>query len=81
MIADAPLVGVGLGAFRNADPAWQREPQAELLYHGESDWLEVGVEGGLPMPPPCILGHEAGGIVTDVGEGVTSVAVGDHVVP
>lgn len=30
---------------------------------------------------PCILGHEGGGIVTQVGEGVTSVSVGDHVIP
>jgi len=30
---------------------------------------------------PCILGHEGGGIVESVGEGVTSVAVGDHVIP
>jgi len=30
---------------------------------------------------PCILGHEAGAIVESVGEGVTSVRVGDHVVP
>ena len=30
---------------------------------------------------PCILGHEGGGIVEAVGEGVTSVAVGDHVIP
>ena len=30
---------------------------------------------------PCILGHEAGCIVESVGEGVTSVQVGDHVVP
>ncbi|MBO9489755.1 S-(hydroxymethyl)glutathione dehydrogenase/class III alcohol dehydrogenase [Endozoicomonas sp. G2_1] len=30
---------------------------------------------------PCILGHEGGGIVEQVGEGVTSVAVGDHVIP
>ena len=28
-----------------------------------------------------ILGHEAGAIVESIGEGVTSVAVGDHVVP
>lgn len=27
---------------------------------------------------PCILGHEGGGIVESVGEGVTSVAVGDR---
>lgn len=30
---------------------------------------------------PCILGHEGGGIVEMVGEGVTSVEVGDHVIP
>jgi S-(hydroxymethyl)glutathione dehydrogenase / alcohol dehydrogenase len=30
---------------------------------------------------PCILGHEAAGIVESVGEGVTSVVPGDHVIP
>lgn len=30
---------------------------------------------------PIILGHEGGGIVEQVGEGVTSVEVGDHVIP
>ncbi|KAJ3013191.1 UNVERIFIED_CONTAM: NAD/NADP dependent alcohol dehydrogenase [Siphonaria sp. JEL0065] len=30
---------------------------------------------------PVILGHEGGGIVESIGEGVTSVAVGDHVIP
>jgi S-(hydroxymethyl)glutathione dehydrogenase/alcohol dehydrogenase len=30
---------------------------------------------------PCILGHEGGGIVESIGEGVTSVKVGDHVIP
>ncbi|MDN5752737.1 MAG: S-(hydroxymethyl)glutathione dehydrogenase/class III alcohol dehydrogenase [Nitrosospira sp.] len=30
---------------------------------------------------PAILGHEGGGIVEAVGEGVTGVAVGDHVIP
>ncbi len=30
---------------------------------------------------PAILGHEGGGIVEMIGEGVTSVAVGDHVIP
>lgn len=29
---------------------------------------------------PCVLGHEGAGIVEKVGEGVTSVAPGDHVV-
>jgi len=30
---------------------------------------------------PAILGHEGGGIVEQIGEDVTSVAVGDHVIP
>jgi len=30
---------------------------------------------------PAVLGHEGGGIVIEVGEGVTSVKVGDHVIP
>lgn len=30
---------------------------------------------------PCILGHEAGGIVESVGPGVTTVKVGDKVIP
>ena len=30
---------------------------------------------------PSILGHEGGGIVESVGEGVTSLQVGDHVIP
>ncbi len=30
---------------------------------------------------PVILGHEGGGIVEQVGAGVTSVQVGDHVIP
>ncbi|WP_314063305.1 S-(hydroxymethyl)glutathione dehydrogenase/class III alcohol dehydrogenase [uncultured Vagococcus sp.] len=30
---------------------------------------------------PAVLGHEGGGVVVEIGEGVTSVAVGDHVIP
>ena len=37
----------------------------------------------LPSPGlfPVVLGHEGAGVVESVGEGVTSVAVGDHVIP
>ncbi|GAA3932921.1 S-(hydroxymethyl)glutathione dehydrogenase/class III alcohol dehydrogenase [Litoribacillus peritrichatus] len=30
---------------------------------------------------PAILGHEGAGVVVEVGDGVTSVEVGDHVIP
>ena len=30
---------------------------------------------------PAVLGHEGGGVVVQVGEGVTSLAPGDHVIP
>jgi len=30
---------------------------------------------------PAILGHEGGGVVVETGPGVTSVSVGDHVIP
>ncbi len=34
----------------------------------------------LPLPPPIVIGHEAAGIVEEVGEGVEDFAPGDHVV-
>ena len=30
---------------------------------------------------PAVLGHEGGSVVMEVGEGVKSVSVGDHVIP
>jgi S-(hydroxymethyl)glutathione dehydrogenase/alcohol dehydrogenase len=38
------------------------------------------VNGILPLPPPIVLGHEGAGVVEELGEGVTGLAVGDHVV-
>lgn len=40
-------------------------------------WSGADPEGIFPV----ILGHEGAGIVESVGDGVTNVAVGDHVVP
>jgi len=34
----------------------------------------------LPIPRPCVLGHEGAGVVEAVGDGVTGFAKGDHVV-
>ena len=38
------------------------------------------VDGLYPMAAPAILGHEAAGIVEAVGEQVTYVQPGDHVI-
>ncbi|MCK9517703.1 MAG: Zn-dependent alcohol dehydrogenase [Dehalococcoidia bacterium] len=38
------------------------------------------VDGLYPYPAPAILGHEAAGIVEEVGEQVTYVKPGDHVI-
>ncbi|MFJ8931487.1 NAD(P)-dependent alcohol dehydrogenase [Streptomyces sp. NPDC102364] len=37
-------------------------------------------DGIYPTPLPAVLGHEGAGVVEAIGAGVTSVAVGDHVV-
>jgi S-(hydroxymethyl)glutathione dehydrogenase/alcohol dehydrogenase len=38
------------------------------------------MNGSLPQPAPFVPGHEGAGIVSEVGEGVTGLAVGDHVI-
>src|ERR687897_2543956 len=38
------------------------------------------MSGIIPQPAPFVPGHEGAGIVAEVGEGVTSVSPGDHVI-
>ncbi|NLV56027.1 MAG: Zn-dependent alcohol dehydrogenase [Acidimicrobiales bacterium] len=38
------------------------------------------IEGSLPQPAPFVPGHEGAGVISAVGEGVTGLAVGDHVI-
>lgn len=40
----------------------------------------IARDGDLPMPLPGVLGHEGSGVIEAIGDGVTQVAVGDHVV-
>lgn len=39
------------------------------------------MKGDLHMPMPIIPGHEGSGVIEAAGEGVTSVTVGDHIIP
>jgi S-(hydroxymethyl)glutathione dehydrogenase/alcohol dehydrogenase len=42
---------------------------------------DLSVQNGtIPMPPPCILGHEGAGIVKEVGSAVTELVAGDHAI-
>ena len=75
---------------------WKRQPlrveDVELDQPGHGEVLvrvdAAGVchsdyhfmNGDLPIPLPCVLGHEGAGIVEEVGPGVSAVAPGDHVV-
>ena len=38
------------------------------------------LDGTIPFPTPCAMGHEGAGVVEEVGSAVTTVALGDHVV-
>src|SRR3954468_23787898 len=38
------------------------------------------IDGNRPRPLPMVLGHEAAGVVQELGPGVDDLAVGDHVV-
>jgi S-(hydroxymethyl)glutathione dehydrogenase/alcohol dehydrogenase len=43
-----------------------------------SDWHIMN--GDWPLPLPMVLGHEAAGIVDEVGPGVSNVRAGDHII-
>jgi len=61
-------------------PPQKNEVRVKLKAAGlcHSDWHFV--EGKVHRPFPCILGHEGAGIVEELGEGVTSLRKGQHVV-
>ena len=40
----------------------------------------AAINGTIALPLPLVLGHEGAGVVEEVGEGVTDLAPGDHVV-
>jgi S-(hydroxymethyl)glutathione dehydrogenase/alcohol dehydrogenase len=66
---DIELVAVGPGEVKV-------KIEATGVCHSDLSCLN----GTIPSATPSILGHEGAGIIAEVGEGVTSVAAGDHVI-
>ncbi|KAG1144847.1 hypothetical protein G6F37_003403 [Rhizopus arrhizus] len=63
-------------------PPKAHEVRIKILYTGVCHTDAYTLSGVDPEGVfPAILGHEGGGIVESVGEGVTDVSVGDHVIP
>ena len=63
-------------------PPQAGEVRIKILFSGVCHTDAYTLSGDDPEGKfPCVLGHEGGGIVESVGEGVTSVSVGDHVIP
>ncbi|PRT54166.1 S-(hydroxymethyl)glutathione dehydrogenase [Wickerhamiella sorbophila] len=63
-------------------PPKAHEVRIKVLYTGVCHTDAYTLSGTDPEGAfPVVLGHEGGGIVESVGEGVTNVKVGDHVVP
>ena len=58
------------------------EVMVEIKATGICHTDEFTLSGGDPEGIfPSVLGHEGAGIIVEVGEGVTSVKKGDHVIP
>ncbi len=62
------------------DPPKAGEVLVEMTASGMCHSDDHARTGDLPAITPLIGGHEGAGIVLEVGEGVTTVAPGDHVV-
>jgi len=69
VLSDVGLVDTGPGTVRVAI-------KATGVCHSDLS----AMNGTIPQPAPCILGHEGAGEVVEVGPGVAGVAVGDHVI-
>ena len=57
-----------------------REVLVRVVYAGLCHSDLHFIEGAYPTPMPVVLGHESAGIVEEVGEDVTYLKPGDHVI-
>ncbi len=69
VVSDMELEAIGPGMVRVAI-------RATGVCHSDLS----AMTGVIPQPSPCVLGHEGAGEIVEVGPGVGSVAVGDHVI-
>jgi S-(hydroxymethyl)glutathione dehydrogenase/alcohol dehydrogenase len=61
-------------------PIGPAEVRVRITHSGVCHSDLSAMNGTIPQPPPAVLGHEGAGVVDQVGDGVTSVAPGDHVI-
>ena len=64
----------------NVDPPKRGEVMVKMGACGVCHSDLSAANGTIALPLPLVLGHEAAGVVEDVGEGVSGFAKGDHVV-
>jgi S-(hydroxymethyl)glutathione dehydrogenase/alcohol dehydrogenase len=69
VVDDADLVVTGPGLVRVAI-------RATGICHSDLS----AMSGTFGIPTPCVMGHEGAGEIVEVGEGVTGLSVGDHVI-
>ncbi len=62
------------------DPPGPRELLVQVKAAGLCHSDLSTINGDRPRQTPMVLGHEAAGVVKEVGDGVTDIAPGDHVV-
>lgn len=73
---DAPF---RLQEIELADPG-RGEALVRIAASGVCHTDAITRAGDLPMPFPCVLGHEGAGTVEKIGPGVTTLAPGDQVI-
>ena len=63
----------------SVDPPKRGEATVKLGACGVCHSDLSAINGTISLPLPLVLGHEAAGVVEEVGEGVAEIARGDHV--